>query len=210
MSIEFSNLIPKRTNRVFICGRSGSGKTTLAQMLLATRHNVFIIDTKLTMRWRGYERFSKLADFIASNARRKIYQPRMEEIDNSEFWNAFYKYAFAWVRRTNQRVTVYTDESSQVTFKNQLTPYHRATMKQGRELGIESWNGTQRPIDVPQDLMSEAEESYVFRLKLQQDREKVEDQTGLNEARIARLKKRQFYYINDDEDYISPVLTLNL
>lgn len=51
---------------------------------------------------------------------------------------------------------------------------------------------------IPQVILSEAEHNYIFFLKMEQDRKKVESMTGLDQDRIGNLAKRFFYYSSDD------------
>jgi hypothetical protein len=62
---------------------------------------------------------------------------------------------------------------------------------------------------IPQVILSESEHFYVFRLKLEQDRRKVEETTALSADTISALPKQYFYHVPQDGEAIGP-LRLNL
>ena len=78
-------------------------------------------------------------------------------------------------------------------------------MVRGRELGVEVWNGTQRPKDIPQIALSESEHFYTFRLNLPQDRERIEAVTAIPREDIAALQKMLFYYSRQDGGVFGPL-----
>jgi len=89
-------------------------------------------------------------------------------------------------------------------------------LQQGREHGVESWNATQRPVNVPNVVMSEAEHVYTFRMKMESDREKVARMCQLEPDLMAKLPdgrplpKHVFYYAAQDADAPQGPLRLKL
>jgi uncharacterized protein YcaQ len=53
--------------------------------------------------------------------------------------------------------------------------------------------------------MSEAEHVYCFKLRLVQDRQRIEHLTGIPMERVAALNKRQFLYAPQDGEIVGPL-----
>lgn len=210
MTTNLSSIAPGPNDRGFIVGQTGSGKTVLAHALLAYRPNVAVLDPKRRINWPGYTVYHTLKSTIkgAKRNRRVVFRPDHKAIlewqdDDSEI-NAF----FEWVYLRG-KTTVYVDEAYLVTNGNVIPPFYHACLTQGRELGIETWTATQRPIDIPQVLMSESEHDYVFALRMPQDRRKVESVCAVQASSIERLEKFQFLYAPQDGKVRGPY-TLDL
>ncbi len=203
-SLPLSSLIPARTNRALLVGQTGSGKTTLARWLLASRRYQVVIDGKGTLKWDGYEHAARLERLTKLKSARLIYRPSydaLQDVDEQErLWQWLYE-------RGN--TTVYVDETASVTDGDIYPYYYGACLMRGRERGIELWSATQRPLRIPQVCLSESENVYAFRLRLPQDRQRVEQLTGIPARRIHALPKRHFLYAPQDGD-VSPPLTLSL
>lgn len=203
--MKFEQLIPRKTNRAFFVGMTGSGKSFLAEQLLRTRHSVLIYDAKDEIKWKGYERFTKLERLIDARPQRAVYAPNIKELDDPRYWNWFYKYGYL---RGN--VTIYTDESYAVTDGQELPFYMKAGITRGRSKGVEMWSATQRPIDIPQFLMSESENKYIFYLEMPQDKEKVRKMTGISEAIIESLSMDNHEFIYRNRNITSGKLKLHV
>lgn len=205
--VTTNNILPGPTDRAVFVGQTGSGKTTLAEHLLATRRFVVALDPKGLLKWKGYQRFTSLDRLFklkATEVPRIIYAPAYEELTDAETMDLF----FRWVYE-RQHCTVYVDELYAIT-RGDTYPWNMgACYTRGRERNVEIWGATQRPARIPQIVFSEAEHVYCFKLRMPQDRERVEQMTGISEERIAALAKRQFIYAPQDGD-ISPVMSLNL
>jgi len=188
--MNFSDLIPKRGERAFFAGMTGSGKSVLARHLLEGFDSVLIHDGKNDTYWPGYQRYRRLAYLLADNPRRAIYAPRIDELDNPDIQNAFFKYVF--LRRNT---LLFVDELSLVTDGNTIPRYLKACYVQGRSLGISTWAANQRPVSVPQWCISESEWKFIFYLEMPQDRERVRKILGLDEEKIAALEidKHEFF-----------------
>lgn len=204
---RLSELVPGHTDRAFIVGQTGSGKTLLAEFLLRYRHNVVVFDPKRRIKWDGYTIVNSLR--AATKTKGKIvYRPNHHAI---KYWNAGddeVKRAFEWVYLRGD-TTLYVDEAYLLTDGEQMPDFYHACLTQGRELGIETWTATQRPMHVPQVVMSEAEHLYAFRMRMAQDRKKVEAMCGLESRYMEGLPKYYFYYASQDGDPVGP-LTLDL
>ena len=207
-------IAPKPTNRALIVGQTGSGKTTLAyafvrDALVRRDRHVVVIDSKGLIAWRFPESIEQahvatLDDAVRSSAQFICYRPTYaESVDErtmARLWDWLY-------RRRN--TTVYVDETAAVTAGDLFPFYYGAILMRGRELGIELWSATQRPMRVPQIVLSESEDAYAFKLRLPQDRARLESLTGIPADTIEQLRKREFVYAPQDGD-VSGKLTLNL
>jgi energy-coupling factor transporter ATP-binding protein EcfA2 len=201
-------LCPRKSDRAFFVGQTGSGKTTLAQVLLRMfRVHVAVLDVKGTLNWGGYKlvrTMSALSRIDPTETTRIIYRPGYAELRDPEAIDPFFRWAF-----DRHHTTVYIDETAGVTQGNTYPYHYGACLMRGRELGVELWSATQRPMSIPQISMSEAEHVYAFRLRMPQDRDRVSALTAIPVERIATLAKRQFLYAPQDGDIRGP-LTLEL
>lgn len=197
---QLSSIIPKQTERALLVGMTGSGKTTLARYLLAYRRYCVIADYKGLIRWPEFTAYTTLRRLVRAREEKLSYRPSYaESIDEdarSRFWEWVYK-------RGN--TTVYNDETAATTEKNTFPYYFGACLMRGRERGIELWSATQRPKDIPQIVLSESENVYSFRLRLPQDRERVEALTGIPRQWIAELQKQQFLFSKQGEEVVGPL-----
>ena len=190
-----------------LVGQTGSGKTTLARALLAHRRQVVVLDAKGMIRWKDYRIYREFGKLLKADPRKEprlIYKPSFQELQDFDLLNRF----FVWVYQ-RRHCTCYVDELMGVTRGEVYPEYMGGCLTRGRELDIELWTATQRPLRIPQVAMSEAEHTYAFKLKMPQDRRRVYDLTGIDETRIAALAKRQFLYSRQDGETQGP-LTLDL
>lgn len=203
---NFASFVPAPGDRAFFAGQTGSGKTTLARELLKTREHVVVLDAKGTLDWPGYvvvadaRQAAALAHQDAPPKRITI-RPGWRDLTTRDWTALDDVFRFVYLRG---RCTLYIDETYAVTNGNEYPDHYGACLTRGRELGVEVWSATQRPMDIPQIAMSEAEHAYVFKLKLPQDRAKVERLTGVPGDRVAALPKRHFLYARQDADVEGP------
>jgi len=158
------------SQRAIFLGRTGSGKTYLASRLLMYQQNVIALDSKGTLKIPGFD-LVRDPRKLASAAQRYnvVFRPPWnfspEELDK----------VFVWVLRRGHTL-LYIDElyavASEYTRPN--SPLG-GIVTRGRELGIGLWSATQRPSRIPLWILSEAEHSFVFSLRLKNDRLRVEE-----------------------------------
>lgn len=187
-------IAPTPGDRVFLCGQTGSGKTTLAWTLLEKRAYVVVVDAKGTLARAGYTLYRSVDEAINSGltpdkAPKIIVRPPYGELRDPVAMDRLFRWIYL---RGN--CTLYVDETYGVTYGNTFVEHYGACLTRGRENGVEVWSGTQRPMDVPQIAISEAEHAYVFRLKMPQDRAKVSAVTGIEAEDIRHLPKQYFMY----------------
>ncbi len=198
--VQLSAITPRRTDRAFLVGMTGSGKTTLARQLLYSRKYVVALDYKRTLKWPEYHLCESLKELEKSKAERLLYRPSVYDFDNAEVSALLWEWLYA---RGN--TTVYVDETAITIDRSNMPLFYRACLMQGREHGIEVWSSTQRPLDIPSIIGSESEHVYAFRLRLPQDRKRVEELTGIQANLIAGLNKRRFLYAPQDGEVEGPL-----
>lgn len=198
------DLLPGASERAVFVGQTGSGKTTLARVLLRSRPWVVVLDVKGTLGWKEYKLVRTLRQLPErpQDAPRVIYRPTHAELRSDAVMDAL-----AWWVYERGNTTLYIDElyGYLEPFGGAVAPGLHACLTRGRERGVEVWCATQRPYRIPLSVLSESEHVYVFRLKVREDRKRVEEVTGIDETLIARLPKHHFYYAPQDGEYLGPV-----
>jgi hypothetical protein len=200
------SISPRPSDRAIFVGQTGSGKTTLAEQMASTRRYVVALDPKGLLKWKGYQRYTTLDGMLKAVNKapeklpRVIYAPTYDELLDPDTVDDFFKWVYL-----RKNCLVYVDELYAIT-KNDTYPFHLgACYTRGRERQIETWGATQRPARVPQIVFSEAEHVYCFRLRMPQDRDRVEDMTGIPAESIALLPKRRFIYAPQEGDISAPM-----
>lgn len=205
---RLSTIVPKHTDRALIVGQTGSGKTVLAEKLLAYRRNVVVFDPKRRITWPGYKVVTSLKALTQYKGERVVYRPSHTAMKDWQDGNDEIEKAFEWVYLRGN-TTLYVDEVYLLTSGEEMPRFYHACLTQGRELGVETWSATQRPMNVPQVVMSESEHLYAFRLRMPQDRRKVEQMCSLPSSYMEDVPKFYFYYASQEDEPIGP-LTLDL
>jgi hypothetical protein len=205
------NISPKLTERAVFIGKTGCGKTTLARYMLNHWPFVVVLDIKDRLFWKGYKRVTSFQELINSKEPKLIYAPKHEELIDKESGelSAYIHDFFKWIYN-RQNTVVYIDEVYGVTIGNKLPYYYHACLTRGRELNIMVFSATQRPKDIPQVILSESDNYYVFRLLLPQDRAKVKSILPFSEERLMALGEHQFLYGRADGIMSETPLRLNL
>lgn len=197
--MKIENLLPKIGDRVFLTGQTGSGKTTLAKMLLAHYQYVVIFDGKGCIDWKGYNLHTELASIEQDKSNRLLYQPNPLELQDEESIDRF----FHWIYLRRNTV-LYVDEIYSITIGSKLPFWYHACLTRGRQFNISVWSGAQRPMLIPQTVLSESENAFVFRLSMPQDQIKIENIYTLERDLIGDLRKRYFYAIKQNSERFGP------
>jgi hypothetical protein len=165
---------------------------------------VVAVDFKGTLNYPGFKVYTSLAKLVAAKEPKLTYRPDYAESVDETIQERFWEWVY---RRRN--TTIYVDETAAITRGDLFPYYYGACLMRGRELGLELWSATQRPMRIPQVVLSESEHVYVFRLRLPQDRQRMEQLTGIEQERIHALPKLDFLYAAQDASIVGP-LRLNL
>lgn len=163
-----------------------------------------VADYKGRIDWPEYVLCKTLSKLIDHKSPALIYQPEYFESRDAETQNKFWEWIY---KRGN--TTAYIDELTSIAQGDEYPEHYGACLVRGRELGVEVWSATQRPKNIPQIALSEAEHTYAFRLQLPQDRERVEQLTGIPRDMVQSLAKRDFIYKKIDGSPVGP-LSLSL
>jgi hypothetical protein len=191
-----------RDEHAFICGLTGSGKSELAQHLVNDpfkRYSV-VYDPKHSPtvgRWQGQTFIYSWQELIRSEERRIVYRPSkkayesegklVDETEDPKRQDEFFAFIFD---RGHTRVVV--DECSTLVGGSRPSYHARKCWTQGRELGLSCVGLTQRPVDVPLILMSEARKIFMFRLNMDEDMQRLRKITGFSEDQQRSLREFEF------------------
>lgn len=177
---------------VFVCGMTGSGKSYFVERFLACYGYVIKLDTKGEVDqkrkkgepiWNGltegtdFTVVRKLIDLPSVETKKAIYAPRESEL-NEEYYNEFFRYCY---ERENN--IVWVDELMSVSSANSCPEYLKYTSIMGRSRNVSLWCCTQRPVGVPQVLISNCTHFVVYNMRNDVDRKKIQDVTGFPELR---------------------------
>lgn len=170
-----------RSDRVLFVGKTGSGKTTAATTLLAQVPWAVVLDPKHQF---------ELSNSVSKSATRLthptltttrldmavkwdkpgqiIYRP--DETECKEGCKKFWDWIF-WRENT----IVYVDEVIAVSPPSNMPRGYLRAVQMGRGKNIGVWSATQRPARIPQNLISESENFFIFELRNPNDLERVAD-----------------------------------
>lgn len=197
---QLSFILPNPTDRALLVGQTGSGKTTLARYLLASRPYSVVVDYKGRIGWPEYKKYTTLKSLVRARESRLLFCPTLIESTDTDITNRL----FEWIYRRGN-CTAYVDEVAAISNRNTYPYYFGACLMRGRELGVETWSATQRPIDIPSIVLSESEHTYGFHLRLPQDRKRVQDLTGIPADALQDLQKQEFIYTAQSGDCVGPL-----
>jgi hypothetical protein len=223
----FADFVPAPSDRAFLSGKTGSGKTFAGRILcewvrvgsddisrkfypghavddIAPRDFVLGYDAKGLIRWKGYKRVTTFEQLLrAANNPKKypkvMYAPVAKELRNRDLHEAFFRLCYE-----RRNTTVYVDEWYSLCKGEDYPPSAHDILTRGREMNVPMIGCSQRPKNIPQPIMSEADLVFVFQLKMPRDREKMAELIPVDKDDLTpqALPKKQFFFYRDGDDEI--------
>ncbi len=196
---------------VFVGGLTGWGKSYWLANYLATRFKVLKLDTKgealvkIRDKQNPWEQVSTndlvvITDFEAlkqHDFKRKskvIYVPTFEELDDPQFFEDFFKWAFFKFNNPRDPFVLWVDELKDVCPNPTTIPkYMKAFYTKGRFFNSTIWGASQEPRHLPSVCMSQATHLIAFDLPRIEDRKRLADNTGTGDF-LKPLQKYHFWY----------------
>lgn len=194
-----AEFVPGPTDRAAFIGQTGSGKTTLARVILERREWCVVYDPKGLIAWPGWQQVKGLEQLRDSRSPRIVYKPSYAELRDPDDVDRFFRWIY-----DRRHTTLYVDEVYAICNGPEYPWHYGACLTRGRERGVSVFTATQRPASIPMVCLSESEYYYVFFLKLDQDRERVEKLTGIDRDSIKALRKHRFYFAPQDAEAAGP------
>lgn len=174
---------PRGGDRGFIAGRSGSGKTFLARHLLPVygasaasefKGLLLIVDPNHNFEYPSNRIVASPVDALPTKKEPVVIYRPGPEVREAEDWNLMWRNALL----TKDHIMVYVDEAyameplfgaRRIEGGNMLNAY----LTQGRAKGKAALLSAQRPVNIPRNIIAQAEWFYMFDLPLEDDRRTV-------------------------------------
>jgi hypothetical protein len=175
----------KSDERVFVAGMTGSGKSFLSQTLLMKTRSLIVVDSKNSMNnWN-------LQEITVENVEKfQRGEPmRLRVVDNDD------AYTLMEIAYKRGNCTVYFDETTAVIPNPRKYPKIITDIwTRGRSINVRGWAVTQRPVDIPKILLTEANHVFLFRLNSIDDRRRMASQMGEQVLELPDTKYGFWYY----------------
>lgn len=178
------------SERVCIVGPSGSGKSLLAKSLLRTKKNVLIIDSKHSEDWSDVGEYISTKELGAIRGGRWVWKASEEYVVEQDVQSDL----FRALKNTGNRIT-YVDEAYDIIPGQGIKIL--ATQGRGKKAGL--WVATQRPSHVPLFLVSEANWYFIFHLRLDDDRKRMESVVGAKIPWDRLMTTRYSFFVYRDD-----------
>lgn len=186
-----SRITVSASDRCIAAGMTGSGKTYLMRRLCSTIGRLVIIDPKSTLDGWAHEDNTPAA--WSKLERGDKVRIRVVYEDDDTFETALERaYEIG-------DCTVYIDELYAINETGKRSRGLTRVLTRGRELGVGLWAATQRPAYCPLFAISEANHYFVFRLALQEDRDRFAAFMGPEVREPVRDEHGFFYSRAGDE-----------
>jgi len=190
----------KSNDRIIGAGQTGSGKTHAAIEMLADAQRLVVIDSKPN------HKLMQEMNLVRADKKewRKLTRGKLARIHvtppiatPANLFNYFER-LFHRLYVTAD-LMIYIDEATAVVQSPTVFPtYLQAIYQRGRELGIGVWSSTQRPVFIPNFMMTESSKFFCFSLLMQEDRDKMAGMMG-QEVRDPIEDRHGFWYYDQPE-----------
>lgn len=192
----------KVNDRVCILGKTGSGKSVLEKSLLRKLEahlNVKLVvhDVKQDLLLPGYVLARTPDELTQALTRSRLihYQPTsLSEEDFDEVCSIVY-----W----HGNIVLIVDELSYYTTAQNIVPFHKEILVRGRTRGVGIIHLSQRPVNIFNAVISEAEHLFVFQLLLRGDIEKIKPVLSKEFIdRVPTLPKYHYIYADTNRNVV--------
>ncbi len=164
--------LPRPGEHVVFVGTTGSGKTYLASKLLSYVERSIVFDTHGTVPVEGSVKVDH-PGAVAWNLRwyhRIRYVPKLE-YRTREHWNQVVK--FLLTRNLGKKRVIYIDEIFHLGFGPSFPDWLSRGISTARQRQTSFWISSQRPMNIPMAVMTEASRIYAFYLSYEDDIKKL-------------------------------------
>lgn len=120
-----------------------------------------------------------------------------------------YERVFRWLYKV-KNCAVIIDEVYAVAPSMQRARMYKALLTRGRSLGIATYSATQRPRNIPVEILTESEHRFIFRLDLDDDRRRIFEATGRSEFLKPVPAQYTFRYQNSEMEPNEPIQAYKL
>lgn len=165
-------------SRVFVTGKTGSGKTHFTKTILwnmyhakvyhDVKHEELTKDSLLLTRNDTYQAhgIQELIGLLNKGITSIVYLPPMG-LDDSRDQDDFNRLCEVLYKRGN--ICLFVDEVTAVCNQHQMTTFHKEIMVRGRTRNVGIVNLSQRPKEIPNNIITESEHQFIFKLSLDSD-----------------------------------------
>ena len=208
--MKINNIIrpPDYGKHIIFLGSTGSGKSFLAKRLLRYYEKYFVFDMQENFdikdnAVRYYKKPSDVINAIKRYVHKIVYQPNMEyhEIDiNNYIIKTIVESSKP--KKIKERI-LYIDEIYHLGYQNSFPSYLARGFALARQKKISLWVATQRPKNIPTNVLTEASRIYIFSLSKLDDIKYISEfapagrEKELQEV-IRNLKREEYKFIELD------------
>lgn len=172
--------------RGVITGATGTGKTTFVRRLLLpavpASHTVIIVDPKRDHAWREIPDVSNTFGHVSikPKTRQAFRFPEASDGDRDEGLGGVRAFVnlLREVWKTTNVLLIIDETAALYPTPYSMTPMMGRLIREGRQRGIGIWWLTQRPSQIPMNIITESEWAAVFTLRYRADRIKMAQTFG--------------------------------